>query len=167
MKSKQELRDWFKAKRSATDKDGLKKASYEICSTTAKQVDWQQIQKIHCYQPISSLKEVDTRPLLSWLKREYPDIEITLQLKVEYPLPRNVKYDLVIVPVLGFDKRCYRLGWGGGFYDNFLTTQSSALKVGLAYEASKVDKLPHEKHDVAMDMIITEQKIYKNDSYSR
>ena len=72
--------------------------------------------------------------------------------------PEN-RYDVVIVPVLGFDRAGYRLGLGQGWYDRFLATQPSARKVGLAYGWARLDLLPHEPRDIPLDCIITEQEI--------
>ena len=64
---------------------------------------------------------------------------------------------LILVPVLGFDRDCYRLGLGGGFYDRFLAGQASATTVGLAYDWAFVPEgLPREEHDVPLDRIVTD-----------
>lgn len=68
----------------------------------------------------------------------------------------NKQYDLIIVPIVGFDKDNYRLGLGGGWYDRFLADQPRAQTIGLAYTLCEVDILPHESHDISLDKIITE-----------
>lgn len=74
--------------------------------------------------------------------------------------------DLVLVPLLAFDKFGNRLGSGAGFYDytfSFLNTQSRPHKpylLGLAYDWQCVDQLATEKWDVPLDAVATEKQIY-------
>jgi 5-formyltetrahydrofolate cyclo-ligase len=63
-------------------------------------------------------------------------------------------YDLIIVPGLAFDHQKYRLGYGGGYYDGFLTTQPQAHKVGIFYPFQQADEVPREAHDVCLDEIL-------------
>ncbi len=69
--------------------------------------------------------------------------------------------DLVIVPGSVFDRQGGRLGYGGGYYDRFLTMKvPQATRIALAYELQIVDKIHLEPHDQTMDMIITENSVY-------
>ena len=67
--------------------------------------------------------------------------------------------DLVLMPLLTFDKNYYRLGYGGGFYDRtiskFRTTEQKACFVGVAYSGQAVDKVPIASTDEPMDGILT------------
>jgi len=70
--------------------------------------------------------------------------------------------DLVLVPLLTFDKNYYRLGYGGGFYDRYFEKNSSLkkiIKIGLAFSFQKIKKLPVNKFDKKIDRVITEKKI--------
>jgi putative methylase len=67
--------------------------------------------------------------------------------------------DIAIVPLVAFDTRCNRLGYGKGFYDRLLP-QLSTPTIGLAFEEQKVASIPKERHDVALNRIITEKRIY-------
>ncbi len=60
--------------------------------------------------------------------------------------------DLAIVPVLGFDKRGGRLGYGGGYYDRFLNGYTG-LSVGIAFSECLVENVPAEKHDIKLGKI--------------
>ncbi|HSZ74505.1 MAG TPA: 5-formyltetrahydrofolate cyclo-ligase, partial [Rhizomicrobium sp.] len=63
---------------------------------------------------------------------------------------------VVFVPLLAFDARGHRLGYGGGYYDRTL----SALKpiaIGIAYAGQEVAELPRQDHDHPLDAILTEQ----------
>lgn len=65
--------------------------------------------------------------------------------------------DLVIVPLLGFDKRGTRLGYGGGYYDRTLAQMKTSPQViGLAFAAQELDHIPRDTHDVPLDAVITE-----------
>ncbi len=67
--------------------------------------------------------------------------------------------ELVIVPGVAFDRKGGRIGFGGGFYDNFLSGLP-AYKIGLAYEVQIAEELPLDDGDVPVDMIITEDRVY-------
>ena len=66
--------------------------------------------------------------------------------------------DLALIVGLAFDRRGYRLGHGGGFFDRFLAAHPVPT-VGLACELQIVDRLPVEPHDRPMDRIVTERGI--------
>jgi 5-formyltetrahydrofolate cyclo-ligase len=73
------------------------------------------------------------------------------------PLPtaHEVSPALILVPLLGFDTRLHRLGYGQGHYDRLLAVRGTAKAVGLAYAAQEVDLLPSEPHDIALDAVVT------------
>lgn len=69
--------------------------------------------------------------------------------------------DVTLVPGSVFDPLGGRLGYGGGYYDRFLTQEApQAVRVGLAYDVQMVEQVPMEAHDQYMDMVITDQQIY-------
>ena len=65
--------------------------------------------------------------------------------------------DLVIVPALAFDLKGFRIGYGGGYYDRYLSG-IPAITVGITRERLLRDELPAERHDVAVRCIITEER---------
>ncbi|KJZ19717.1 5-formyltetrahydrofolate cyclo-ligase [Loktanella sp. S4079] len=70
--------------------------------------------------------------------------------------------EIVIVPLVAFDRRGGRLGYGGGFYDRTLEqlrTMKPTLAIGFAYSVQEDDDLPLEATDQPLDMIVTEQGI--------
>ncbi len=67
---------------------------------------------------------------------------------------------LVIVPCVAFTPSGHRLGHGRGYFDRFLA-QHSGTTVGLAFETQKIDRLPVEKHDIALDIVLTESASYR------
>jgi 5-formyltetrahydrofolate cyclo-ligase len=66
--------------------------------------------------------------------------------------------DLVLVPGIAYDRRGYRLGFGGGFYDRFLP-QVNAIKVGIAYAELVIDHVPNDEFDQRVDWIACETGI--------
>lgn len=69
--------------------------------------------------------------------------------------------DVASVPGVAFDRQGNRLGHGAGYYDRLLAELSpSACLIGLAYECQLVEAIPHEPHDVGMDLVVTEAEVY-------
>jgi len=121
-------------------------------------ISWDNYQKICIFRPIENLNEVQTSGVISRLEIRGKDLCVLEQSQIAKMPDDN--FDLIIVPCLAFDTDRFRLGWGGGWYDKFLAEQPKALKIGLAYQDSLSSSLPREPHDVALDMIITESKVY-------
>ncbi|MEP7239978.1 MAG: 5-formyltetrahydrofolate cyclo-ligase [Devosia sp.] len=72
-------------------------------------------------------------------------------------LAPQVEPDLIIMPLLGFDSRGTRLGYGGGYYDRTLERLSRRPRlVGIAFANQEIDEIPSEPHDIPLDMIVTE-----------
>ena len=77
---------------------------------------------------------------------------------------------ILVVPMLSFDKDLYRLGYGGGYYDksinilkkHFKKERKFFITVGLAYSIQEEKKIPKEKHDMKLDYIITEKEVLSN-----
>lgn len=115
-------------------------------------------QLIHIYKSATSLHEPTTSKLVVQLQ-QFGSVTVGSGLYDE-PIP-NERYDLIIVPLLGFDSDCHRLGRGSGWYDRFLSQQSTATKIGLSYELSRCNTVPVEPHDITLDMIITERQVYR------
>jgi len=65
----------------------------------------------------------------------------------------------LIAPLLAYDEDCYRLGWGGGFYDRTLASHSEIKAFGFAYGAQIVDHVPREGHDWPLQGVITEEGV--------
>ncbi len=79
------------------------------------------------------------------------------------PVPSHgiaVTPDIVIAPVVGFDPHCFRLGYGGGFYDRTLAALPRRTRiVGVGYAQQAIRTIYPQDHDVAMEMIVTESCI--------
>ncbi|MDA8129560.1 MAG: 5-formyltetrahydrofolate cyclo-ligase [Betaproteobacteria bacterium] len=80
---------------------------------------------------------------------------------------RARQLDLLLMPLVGFDKHGYRLGMGGGYYDATLAFMRhrrlwrKPLLVGIAYECQRVDALPHDPWDMPLDAVLTERGLHR------
>ncbi len=132
---------------------------------------------VHSYLPMGS--EVDIWPVIEYLlqaevtvvtpkslpkrKLEHLVLKSTNELEegifgTRHPAGSQVfdgRYDLIIVPGLAFDHHGNRLGYGAGYYDNFLKDHPEAYKVGVAYPFQVLEKIPVDAHDVRLDEIIS------------
>lgn len=69
-------------------------------------------------------------------------------------------FDLLIVPGIAFDSKGYRIGYGRGYYDRYLSKRNFLKSIGLGYELQVLDfTIPRTAHDQKLDMIITENRI--------
>lgn len=70
--------------------------------------------------------------------------------------------NILIIPLVAFDKNLNRLGYGGGYYDRFLKKmeEKKIIKIGIAFSCQKVSKIPTDLFDKKMDYIFTEKKLY-------
>jgi len=68
----------------------------------------------------------------------------------------------LLIPPVGFDEHGYRLGYGGGYFDRTLAALHPApLKIGVAFELSRMPTIRPQPHDIAMDFIVTEAGVYR------
>ena len=75
--------------------------------------------------------------------------------------------DLVITPSIVFDKNGYRLGYGKGYYDKYFATNKYKDSIGLSYDKLLQEKVPTDKYDKKVDIIITEeQTLIINEKYN-
>lgn len=131
--------------------------------------------------------EIDVRPLLGRLAAEgwTSCLPIVIALGValvfrrwmpgeptvpgmwDIPQPTDqspvVEPDVLLVPMMAFDRRGYRLGYGGGFYDRTLETlraKKQITAIGVAYSAQEVDSVVRGDHDQPLDFIMTEREVF-------
>ena len=85
------------------------------------------------------------------------------QYGIPEPISKNLIYpDVILVPLVAFDKNLNRLGYGGGYYDRIikkLSKKKKILKIGLALSVQKINKVPVAKYDKKLDYIVTDKYI--------
>lgn len=79
--------------------------------------------------------------------------------------PDYSRTGFMCMPGLAFDRSYNRIGYGGGFYDRYLSVESKLYKAALAYEAQLLESIPAQDGDVRPDMIVTEESIYRKLDY--
>ncbi len=78
--------------------------------------------------------------------------------------------DLILVPLVGFDADCNRLGMGGGFYDRTLsflrqrTHWQRPRLIGIAHECQRVERIQPQPWDIPLDAVATELRLYRRSS---
>ena len=70
---------------------------------------------------------------------------------------------IILIPLLGYSKSGFRLGYGGGYYDKYLSKNGigDVKKIGIAFSFQEVEDIPIEDHDERLDWILTEKHLYK------
>ncbi len=169
MKSdKAELRRLLKQTRMEISDAERTLKSRAINERLKKALGWSGVKTLHYFEPIKQLMEPDISGLITYLEDNYPGLKLftprlisgAWQLVAARGGTPPTEFEVVIVPMLGFDKNLHRIGYGGGYYDKFLATQPQAKKIGVCLEAGKLDYIPSELHDVALDAVITETQTY-------
>ena len=148
-------------------------------------LDFTHINSLHIYLPIVKHNEPNTFLLIDWLQKNHPNIVIVVpksnfathtisnyiyqgkadlkENQYHIPEPQQAKPflgmpDMVIIPLLAFDKHGYRVGYGKGFYDRFLQN-SQAQKIGLSFFDAIPQIIDVHLNDVRLDKCITPTKI--------
>ena len=163
--------------------------SRRIADLFFENFDFDRIKFLHCFLPIEKFNEVDTRIILEKIRRNFPQIEIvvprvnsqigeienlryTLETKltasfwgIDEPTHDETieaeKIDLVLVPLLCFDEKGFRVGYGKGFYDKFLKNcRADCLKIGLSYFPPIAEISDVHNFDVKLDFCVTPEKIW-------
>jgi 5-formyltetrahydrofolate cyclo-ligase len=181
--SKVELRQQLLQWRIALPEAEVRRRSQLIIQHLKMAIPWQQVRSLHCYMPIARDNEINTADLLQYVWQQWPDLQTAVpvmrrgqlhsvlvnsttewhegSLHVPEPvagkeLSSHYKFDLIVVPMLGYNKQGYRIGYGGGHYDRFLANQPQAQAVSLCYQEGLVMFQP-EPHDVPLRQIVNEQ----------
>ena len=179
---KQLLRDRARALRSSLSPAEILEKSERICHTLMDVIDGQNPLMVYVSKPM----EVHTRALIGQLLAQgkavvVPIIEKetkTLRLSyiedpavlsrstfdvaepVGHELPAQASdVKAVIIPMLAFDKRGNRLGYGAGYYDRFLTTHPHMTRIGIAFACQELPEIPIDPTDAGMDLIVTDTGI--------
>lgn len=188
MSLKEELREKYFEKRQNLSDEFIKNKSEEIINKLVEYVQEHNYNDIMIF--VSFRNEVDTHGLIKkWLKdkektiyvpyidKDLDEMKVSkiqnyikdlkpgvfdiLEPREELKGNTSIKnIELIIVPGLIFSKQGYRIGYGGGYYDKFLSKVKPTVdKIGITCSDFIVDDLPVDKHDLPVDKIITDQEI--------
>ena len=127
--------------------------------------------------------EVDVLPLLDEVRRRGGEIALPVVVgrgrplefrrwqpgdpmhhgvyNIPYPAREDrVEPDLLVVALLGFDPACYRLGYGGGYYDRTLVAAArKPFTIGIGFELGRLATIHPQPYDVRLDRIVTEAQV--------
>ena len=184
---KVELRNKYKALRAQLTIDDIESLSLEIANELLQVPIWHH-SFYHLFLTIEEQKEINTEYILNILAGMDKNIVIsksnfdsntlenylltdnTTLKKSKYNIPepidgipiQNEKIEIIFVPLLAFDKKGNRVGYGKGFYDNFLKTcNENALKIGLSFfEAEDIIEDTRED-DIKLDYCVTPIRLYQ------
>lgn len=152
--------------------------------------DFSDIKIVHIYLPIKKKNEIDTFPIIRFLKLIAPHLQIvipksdfktfeminivynenTILTENKYGIwepvngesVANEKIDMVICPLLSFDLLGYRVGYGKGFYDRFLNQcRHDVIKIGLSYFEPEEKIDDINEFDVQLNYAISPKKLWK------
>ncbi|GIV54618.1 MAG: 5-formyltetrahydrofolate cyclo-ligase [Candidatus Kapaibacterium sp.] len=181
--TKAEIRALKLAERAALSLQQQQQAAIAIAEHLWAQPEYLVAPAIHVYLPIRG--EVDTQPIIerAWKEGKRVVVPVVLpgerelqhalyaedmRLEVgQYGIPQPAECaflgdrelaelgPLVLVPLVAFGGRLYRIGYGKGYYDRFLA-RVPFRRFGLAYALQYVEDFPVEPHDVPLDAVVTE-----------
>ncbi len=187
---KSELRKIYLLKQKSLSNEERNEKSLKITKCFFKKFDLEDISFLHVFLSIEKNREIDTNAIITRLWRDFPEIStIVSRIDFETMLLENLKYnaetklvknkwdideptgaelieiekiDVVLVPLLTFDEKGYRVGYGKGFYDKFLSQcRKNVLKIGLSYFAPIAEISDVNEFDVKLDFCLTPDKIWK------
>ncbi len=187
-KQKKKLRQQLLDQRTAIDAVDFEERSDKIIKTLLDQQKLSTAHTVHCYVSMNERREVNTHGLIKKMLAIGKDVIVPvthfdegtlshIRLHSFDALKKNKwgvlepvggeevppqKLDLVIVPMVGGDTQCNRIGYGKGFYDRFLK-DVSCPKIGLVFEQNIIPEIPVEEFDISLDVIITEQRVIDRD----
>ncbi len=180
------LRKKYKAFRKTLSKDTIEDASLSIANKVVSLDIWDK-KVYHLFLPIEHQKEINTEYILNILQGKDKEVVIsksdfntgemihyllTDSTRLEcnsYGIPEpqsgiEIKPDLidvVFVPLLAYDKKGNRLGYGKGFYDRFLAKcRQDVLKIGLSCFEPEIDEIPINTTDVKLNCCVSAKKIF-------
>jgi 5-formyltetrahydrofolate cyclo-ligase len=177
---KKALRTYFLNKRKEFDPGMKKDADIMICSAIRRLPEYKSADRVLVYSPIRN--EIDLRILLEYMKEDgksslfprcfgekmrFADTSYDRLQSGSYGILEpsvDAKYvdsfastDICILPCLCADRRGYRLGYGGGYYDRFLA-DFPGIKIIAVYSDFVVDECISECFDIAADIVVTEKE---------
>ena len=108
---------------------------------------------------IITLPKIKKNSQMNFFQWSTNDPLVINKFGIPEPISKMIKYpDVLLVPLVAFDKNFNRIGYGGGFYDRYIKKvkkRKKVLTIGFAYSFQKVKKIPTNNYDIELDFIIT------------
>lgn len=105
-----------------------------------------------CMRAVSA-GDVSTAPFIAHPTRAFAATDVDSD---HFPIVPAAELDMVVVPLVAFDRTGARLGYGGGCYDRYLPTVApECLIVGIAFDEQRVDHVPTDAHDLPLPHIVS------------
>lgn len=187
--TKQELRKIYLEKRQSLSEAEYGQLNFQLYQNFFSAIDLSFIKVLHIFLPIISKHEPDTWLIIDRIRREFPHIRISIpkvnnqkgelenfyfeglhqlttnEWGIQEPkqgIPAEPeKIDFVVVPLLAFDTRGYRVGYGKGYYDKFLSQcKPETRKVGISL-FPPVEVLPIDDWDVPLHSCVTAAEVFE------
>ena len=121
------------------------------------------LKKLEKKNYIISLPKIKKNSQMDFVQWSSNDPLVINKFGIPEPSNDKIKFpDILLVPLLSFDAKLNRIGYGGGFYDRYIhriKRKKKPLLVGLAYSFQKVKSIPINKYDKKLDFVVTERKI--------
>ena len=112
-----------------------------------------------------SLPIIKNKFKMDFYRWSFSDLLKINKYGIPEPESKNIVYpDVLLIPLVAFDKNLNRLGYGGGYYDRLikkLSKKKKIIKIGLAFSIQKISKVPINVHDQKLDYIVTNRYIIK------
>jgi len=112
-----------------------------------------------------SLPIIKNKFKMDFYRWSFSDLLKINKYGIPEPESKNIVYpDVLLIPLVAFDKNLNRLGYGGGYYDRLikkLSKKKKIIKIGLAFSIQKISKVPINIHDQKLDYIVTNRYIIK------
>jgi len=151
---------------------GLAKGVIAFCWPIRNEYDARHLVRRLRAQGATAALPVVLAPKAPLIFREWhPGVEMVPgQLDIPYPRAgAELVPDTVLLPMNGFDRRGYRLGYGGGFFDRTLEALKSRKPavIGVSYELAAVETIHPQPWDIPVDYVVTERGVYRRDDGRR
>ena len=119
------------------------------------------INKVNIFLPV--IGKENSMHFYKWEKNDVLEINKFGMLE-PFKSSKNIIPNVMLIPLLAFDNKKNRLGYGGGFYDRYLKKYlkryNNILTIGIAFSFQKHHKLPVSNNDVKLNYILTEKGIF-------
>ncbi|WNH13795.1 5-formyltetrahydrofolate cyclo-ligase [Thalassobellus suaedae] len=185
--TKSELRKTYKTLRNNLSENDIDECSLAIANQLLKLPIWEYV-FYHIFLAIEEQKEVNTDYILNILSGKDKNILIsksdfdtgdmthflltdsTVIKKNKYNIPEPIdgieissdKIDVVFIPLLAFDKKGHRIGYGKGFYDRFLAgCKPKTIKIGLSFFEAEIEIVDVYESDIKLDYCVTPEQVYR------